>query len=388
MVKWFLKPARFWELLWLVGASLLVIYLTRGAVVSLFFGWFEWWSNGFTHHTLTTWIALLVGEVGFFYVMRQVNNFMPWLLFGLIPSMLLAWFTRHYRLTALLAISSILIESNFVPLFLPRPTPTLATNSPSLKVMSYNVWYYNEHTSYTSIAKVIKQVQPDILLLQELELRGAWHLRQELSGLYPNDTLYFIYEDKPLTELSPGSELYKLYDYRQRPRRRNFTLQAIISRYPLKAQGVDQLKSNLQKVQVETPNGTIAVWNVHTPHPLGWYLWQHQYRRTLALSRDIAQTDSPLIVGGDFNATAQSEVYHLVSQYLHDTHQTAGWGYGFTFPTPNRDFHFYGIPVPSAVMRLDYLFYNDYFQVVQANTLSDSGGSDHFPIVAELRSRK
>jgi endonuclease/exonuclease/phosphatase (EEP) superfamily protein YafD len=217
--------------------------------------------------------------------------------------------------------------------------------------MSYNVWALNEDTA--ALAAVIRQEQPDILLLQEATTPIINALNFELAGLYPGGRLHIVHQ--------PNMG------------------QAIISRYPLTALDSIYNKGRVQKVVTHTPNGPINIWNVHPHAPRVWW---YQYKQISALTDDIVAVDGPLIVGGDFNTTDQAETYHLVNQHLRNAHWEAGWGFGFSWPAHAPRIK--RVPIITPMIRIDHIFYNDHFFVRMAKTLSDSGGSDHFPVVAEL----
>jgi endonuclease/exonuclease/phosphatase family metal-dependent hydrolase len=71
-----------------------------------------------------------------------------------------------------------------------------------------------------------------------------------------------------------------------------------------------------------------------------------------------------------------------VNQYLHNSHWEVGCGFGFTYPTPVVLFK-KNIPFP-ALIRIDHIFHSDDLIAIRSRTLSDSGGSDHYPVMAEL----
>ena len=316
---WKLTRRLFWVALWLFGLAMLFWYPMR------------WWP----------------GER--FRLVQVLTYFMPWFLTGLFPAVLIAGVARRKWLTITLAAPTIFISANFAPLFLPRFSYALASNEP-LKVMSYNVLYRN-HNLEAAIA-IIQQEQPDILLLQEVTPDIATKL-DSLHSLYPNDDLHFTYEAQ--------------------------IGQAIISRYPITRLGIAIENGRAQKVQIDTPDGPIAVWNVHpsVPRP-----WSRQYQQLSGLAQDIAAENGPLIVGGDFNTTYQSETYNLINQYLDNAHWDAGWGFGFTFPAHAPRVK--QIPILKPVIRIDHIFHNDHFFAHSARTLSTAGGSDHLPVVAVL----
>ncbi|MBI1882097.1 MAG: endonuclease/exonuclease/phosphatase family protein [Chloroflexi bacterium] len=285
-----------------------------------------------------------------FLPVRLFHYFMPWLLAGLIPGLFLAGLARRKWMSLALAAPTFLVSLTFAPLFLPRPENVLAADT-LLKVMSHNVWYHNR--SAAEVASLIRQEQPDILLLQELSPAMARKLKGELIDLYSGEQLYLAYEPK--------------------------AYQGIISRFPLTPVELAYEKGRAQKVVAATPAGPIAVWNVHPNAPLPW---RRQYRQLSSLTEDIAAVEGPLIVGGDFNTTDQSETYRLVSQYLYNAHWEAGWGFGFSFPAHQPRFR--KIPILTPVVRIDHIFYSHHFFARSAHTLNESGGSDHLPVTAEL----
>lgn len=312
--------------------------------------WLFWLSWGMFGLGVTMWYALRWWPGDRFLPVRLVNYFMPWLLVGLLPGLALAGVARRKWVALALAVPTLIIGLTFAPLFLPRPAEVLAANIP-LKVMSYNVWYHNQQVA--KVTRLIRQEQPDILLLQELTPALARALKTELADLYPDGRLYWAYE--------PGA------------------FQGVISRFPLTPVELAYDKGRTQKVLAETPAGPIAVWNVHPNTPLPW---SRQYQQITGLVEDIAATSGPLIVGGDFNTTDQSETYQLVGQYLYNAHWEAGWGFGFSFPAHRPRFR--EVPIVTPVIRIDHIFYSPHFSARNARTLEESGGSDHFPVVAEL----
>ncbi len=299
---------------------------------------------------LWLWSALRWWPGDRFWPVRFVNYIMPWLLLALLPGLVAAGLARRYWVIIPLIGPTFFVSLTFAPLFLPRFNPALAASS-RLKVMSHNVHCFNLNTP--AIAHTIRREQPDIVLLQELTPYQAQMLQTDLTGLYPETQPHIVYEP------AVG--------------------QAIISRYPLVSVESAGQRGRAQKVIAATPAGPVAVWNVHPDLPQPW---QQNYEQLAALAQEIAAANGPLIVGGDFNATDQSEGYRLVNQYLQNAHWQAGWGFGFSFPAQVRRFHH--IPFFAPVIRIDHIFYSHHLFASTAGTLAESGGSDHLPVVAEL----
>ena len=321
-----LAAAAFWSILWLFSCSmLLVLFLLR------------WWPGD----------QLLI--------VRLVNYSMPWLLIILVPSLLAAGVADRKFLAVSLAVSTIFIAAAHAGLFFPKKPPVISA-SPTIKVMSYNVWSRNRDLS--AAVKVVEQVKPDILLVQELSPVNFEKISTSLSQLFPPADGSVTYDAK--------------------------TLLATFSRYPLVPLSM-AIKGPVQKSIIQTPAGPVTVYNAHflrtvLRHRSNWQRLTDQINSVI--SEEVARTTGPLIVGGDFNTTDQTETYRLVSERLWNAHREAGYGFGFTFPAPSRKLK--GRITLPPLVRIDHLFYNDKLVALGAGTLSDAGGSDHFPIFAEF----
>jgi vancomycin resistance protein VanJ len=155
--------------------------------------------------------------------------------------------------------------------------------------------------------------------------------------------------------------------------------QAVLSRYPLRKMYSSIFKNRLLKVVVDTPYGPITLLNIHS-YKFGWKD-RHQ-RMEILLKEDALPEKGPLILGGDFNTNDQSQTYHLLKKYLRDAHWQVGCGFGFSYPAwlffyPNKY-------VTPAVIRIDYILHSNHLTPIRAYKLDDSGGSDHYPVVAEF----
>lgn len=297
------------------------------------------------------WLPLRLWPGDDFLPVQLGNYIMPWLLLGLLPGVLVAVMARRRWLSLVLAAPALIICASYAPLFLPRIPPALADNSQHLKVMSFNVWRLNENLD--QVAGLVEHENPEVLLLQEVSPQMAQQVQTYWQAAMPDSRLYLETDA--------------------------YSQQAIISRHPLSRIDSSYREGRALKVLVETPAGPVQVWNVHTSQPIAWRYHQREFT---ALTNALPHTTGPLIVGGDFNTTDQSEMYGLINQYLRNAHWDAGWGFGFSFPADVRPLRRVRIPTP--LIRIDHVFYNDYFFARSARTLSNSGGSDHFPIVAEF----
>ncbi len=285
------------------------------------------------------------------FITRYTGYLMPWLLVVLLPGAVWAWLARHRWLAAVLIASAVTIVLIHVPLFRRHrevPTPSASR----LSVMSYNTWSRNRDDA--RIANVILSHQPDILLLQEVPPKVFGRVMDRLRDLYG------------------GSRVYSAYEH---------TLQqAVVSRYPVESSASLDEKGKSQKVVLRSPSGPVTVFNVH---PLRTGGWRYRYEQIASLlEEDVLREKAPVVLGGDLNAPEHSQLYRLIAGHLENAHREAGFGFGFTYPSPSV--RWLGLfPVPSLV-RIDHIFFSDQFVALRAGTIAESGGSDHRPVFAEL----
>jgi endonuclease/exonuclease/phosphatase family metal-dependent hydrolase len=93
-----------------------------------------------------------------------------------------------------------------------------------------------------------------------------------------------------------------------------------------------------------------------------------------------------VIVVGDFNTTDQSEAYAILDQELTDSHRTAGWGFGHTFPTEFGTFREF--PIVPRLVRIDMIWHTDAFVALESHVSNSHGESDHLPVLATLAWRQ
>lgn len=285
-------------------------------------------------------------------LVRLTHYLLPWVLFSLLVGLVPALLFRRVWLALALAGPALIIGFSYLPLLLPSHAPPPGQLA-LLKVMSFNVW--SENQSLLPAAQMIREKDPDILLLQEIT---AHQLRDLTLGL---------------KESSTGAR--KQWHVAYAPR----LMQAVISHYPVTPQMTNKKRAKVQAVRVATPVGDVTVFNVH---PLRGN-WKARHRQLATLLQENMQTaPGPAILGGDFNTTDKSETYKMLSRQLHNAHWEAGRGFGFTYPAYR---HAWNDFLPAwPLVRIDHIFYSREFLAISAETLKDSCGSDHLPVTASL----
>lgn len=255
-------------------------------------------------------------------------------------------------------------------LFLPK----LARNSDNpgppqtLVVMTYNVLGVHDFTS--PVIDTIRNENPDIVLLQELNPILADALKNELGGEYPYQVL------DPEVGVSGMGVISK------------FPIQPSGENLPLEWVGEPQI------LDLDWMGQRVKLVHFHmvpttSTHPQAISA-TNQLRRAQAraLVAFAGRVDGPVIAGGDANATPLTGPHQIITRELVDAWQEAGFGLGHTFPGSDipgssRPYLF-GRPVPMWLARIDYVFHSPEWESLTARMAKFDGVSDHRGVVAIL----
>lgn len=234
----------------------------------------------------------------------------------------------------------------------------------TIRVMTYNALGYNPDTEGT--IRVVEQMNPDIIALQELAPEHATALEKALGAKYP---------------------------HRRMDARKGVTGSGIMSRYPLRDINAQSLLTSAwigtpMAVEIDVLGKPLQFVNFHTyAGPMYTRIREDQCR---LLAEFAAAHPGPLIFAGDLNATDQNTAYAIVTRSMHDAWREAGWGMGHTFPgKPTPDIGgsrpvILGIPVPQWLVRIDYIFHSNSLVTIDAQMGPGDAGSDHRPVVVTL----
>jgi endonuclease/exonuclease/phosphatase (EEP) superfamily protein YafD len=202
---------------------------------------------------------------------------------------------------------------------------------------------------------MLRAVEPDLVALQEVsELQGA-ALERELASAYPHRLL----------------------------RGNGVAGKALFSRHPIEDHRellLDCGRPHLE-AEIEVEGRALGVIVAHVPLEHAMLGAFGPAFREVDLLAERAIRSAPALLVGDFNKTPFSFLYRrLRRQGLEDAFGRAGRGPGFTFPVFGR---YKRIPLPPLV-RIDYIWTTKGFDVIGCRVGLD-GGSDHLPVVADLR---
>jgi endonuclease/exonuclease/phosphatase family metal-dependent hydrolase len=259
----------------------------------------------------------------------------------------------------------------------------------AIRLMSYNVRYFNTSIyakedkwleQQKKIISYIREEKPDILAAQEFSGKGK-------------------------ASTNKASELLKAEGLKYEHRGGKSSL-AIYSRFPMENKGVLHFQGSFNgaiHADLLTPKGKVRVYSVHLQSTrlgrdadevlkkdnlksIGNKETQEKYyriedklstafemraRQAEILSEHIAESPYPVIVCGDFNDTALSYSYRLMSKGLQDSFIKKGWGLGTT----------YAGPLPA--LRIDYILCSKEFKV-HSHRKQKKAISDHYAVVSDL----
>ncbi len=299
-----------------------------------------------------------------FWLLALVNAFAVYIFAPLPLAAFLALLSRRRAAWISLAIAALLLAGFFGGEFTPPPPTVYAGDeAATLTAMTYNVLYTVDDAA--PVAASVAQANPDVIAFQELPHPRAQALAQKIGERYPYRTP--VVADRCYVQV------------------------AIWSRYPiLRIEDVDpDVFCRLRSVVIDFEGQPVRVIGVHAWPYTGLdresveqgFRWR-QEQIDLILDT-VAGQPEPLVLLGDLNSAPMSEVYGTLSTRLTDAFTEAGWGLGHTWPAEGG--HWYRVPYPARLVRIDYVFHSAEWRAEESWVGTWDGASDHLPVVARLR---
>jgi endonuclease/exonuclease/phosphatase (EEP) superfamily protein YafD len=285
----------------------------------------------------------------------------------LFPIALLSDRKSAFRLVPLVLIALLW----FAPYYLPKQ-PTV-TNSSALKIVTFNVWGNNPRLE--EVEQWLKESNADVVLLQEIPEKYSTDGLPGLLDIYP----YQLAQSLEMREW--GNAILSRYPFGETE---NFDLEG------------DGTPSH-QRMTLDWSGQPIAIYNIHLVTPIGdqphfslpitstihLALRYDDTLRNYEIDQLLARLETetyPFIVGGDFNTSDQSVIYHRIAAQMRDTFREVGSGFGGSWPLPIAGEFPSFIP---PLFRVDYIWHSDQFTAVDARQ-GPPLGSDHLAVVATL----
>lgn len=282
------------------------------------------------------------------WTLDVLTMFNPLYLWVLLVCLLLSVAARlHWGYTLAFGVGLSINGFLLAPFFLPPP-PQTSTGAP-LTLIALNVSTRNDH--YPQITDFLREQNADLVVLTEVRQDLLDHIDATLTDIYPH-----IYAE---------------------PSRMTLGL-AWLSRQPFtQTQTVftEGERRRFLSVQIEWDEQPVTFFSVHPLPPLNTAWAQSRNREFEAFGTQARATQTPLILAGDFNATAWSFPLRRLVQNSALTPSAHGYG---VYPT--------WIVGGVTLAPLDYMLHSPEWEV-QSYRVARNVGSDHLPVVAQFRLR-
>lgn len=286
----------------------------------------------------------LSGYLGrYYFLFEQIDSFRVQYFIVAVGGALLALLYRQWLLVAVLVTVAALHASELARFY---RSPPATTQTADIRLMSVNLLASNRDS--TLLLKEIKRVKPDVIVFQEYTPRWRQSLSAALTD-YPHRLEEVI--DTPF-----GIAAYSKLPYQR----------ASIAYF-------NQRLSPAVDIQVAIGTQPLRILGVHPIPPMSAATYERRNRYFDDVIEQATDSQLPLIVTGDFNATPWS--YHfthlLQAAALISTRDGAG-----IHPTWPGGFWPLWTPI-------DHIIHNRYLQSVRFES-GKRFGSDHTPVWADL----
>ncbi|MFT6716476.1 MAG: endonuclease/exonuclease/phosphatase (EEP) superfamily protein YafD [Saprospiraceae bacterium] len=233
-----------------------------------------------------------------------------------------------------------------------------------LSLMTYNVYFKNR--TPMSVVKVIKQSNPDILVIQELTPQWNSILAKSIGQTYKHQKII--------------------------PMRGTHGI-GIYSRFPIVAEAILNNKSNrafAQVLEIKIKNKLIQLVNVHLASPgvavenpdrfLELYKsnYKTRHRQINTISNIVKNSEDKFdaqILIGDLNTTEYEPLLRDVQGAWSNLNELVGEKFNFSFPNSSKI---------DPILTLDYILLKGKIKG-QKITVIKGGSSDHFPILGKVK---
>ena len=250
-----------------------------------------------------------------------------------------------------------------------------------LTIATFNIRYYNHKNDFGKhhwfvrakyCLRIIEEMQPDVLCLQEVHPPQYAYLKKHLVGYdsvigyrenrgVHSEACPIFYNTARFTLLDSGT--FWLSDTPE-----------VMSKYE------DAWHYRISTfVRLRDADGTVfTVFNVHPDYRIE----QNRIRQLLVLADKVRHTEGPVFVTGDFNAAKGEKCLEPFEEMLIDSKDAAGVKFGATF-------NGFGV---KPVEEIDYIYLPKDCTLVETNIVKTLYNgvypSDHYPIYAKVSLKK
>ncbi len=342
---------------------------------------------------LLSYAATVINPQTFWPLAFLGLGYLPILIINLL--FVVYWLLRRPKV-ALWTIIPILLGWNLLGQHLGIRTKAeeITKTDSGLRVMTFNAHLFSKVKGKTKndikshVASLIKDVQPDILTIQEYfsKIKGTKQFTDQL--VEEGDFKDYYFEPAMQSEHEGYGQI-------------------VFSKYPIIYSGViTKNEFGINRIiftDIVKGHDTVRVYNVHLrsfglqsedkafiQNPstvpsdehgtkrVGRKLklaFERRGKQAQALRDHIDTTQYPVIVMGDFNDTPMSYSVNLIRKDLKNAFNEKGRGWGVT--------HYEMLPI----LQIDYIFCSKSFDVEQYKIVKEKL-SDHYPVWADIKLRK
>jgi endonuclease/exonuclease/phosphatase (EEP) superfamily protein YafD len=252
------------------------------------------------------------------------------------------------------------------PQFSPRPT--VEADGARIRVFSFNVGAARGFGQMGPVLDAVIRADADVVVLVEAREGSLNSLGAALLGSYPyqaGSRSVYLFSRLPLADARTGILRSGAHD-------------SLLAEVQLDGRLIDVAAVHLLRTEAYGGIGSGVSSLLRTGR-----LYQTAERDAAAteLSIGLRRLGRPVVLAGDFNMTASSRSYDLITARFEDSFREAGWGFGHTYPTTLSAL---GVSLP--LLRIDYIFHSPELVALHA-AVGSSGGSDHLPLVTDLALR-
>ncbi len=283
------------------------------------------------------------------WLLDLLSHFQLQVVIAQIPILLLCWYFKYRKETVASCVILSIALFHLSPL-LGWPSHSKTESEHTVKITALNVLHSNSR--YSEVIEYLKSEKSDLLVLSEMTPAFTVLLKENFPD-YP----------------------YQVH----RPREDAFGM-SLLSRHPISEQDIlsgGKYGEPILKAEIDFAGKPITIFGVHPVPPLGKNASASNAQYLEKLTELCRNTETPVILAGDFNATPWGDQYQRLIKNLDYTNCALGEN---TLTTWNR---FMDFSIPCFGLMLDHILYSKDFEKKDFKVTSDLG-SDHDGVSAEL----
>ncbi len=254
---------------------------------------------------------------------------------------------KRWKLLGITSLFALINLALIIPLYIPHSaTPPIDDRNTNLSVLLINLNSSNEE--YSKTARYIKQTNPDILALEEIN--NEWL-----------EALSDVLKDYPYTKVIPRRDNFGIGLYSKLK----------TQEMDIKYFGTAEVPSVLARYSISGKPLTLLFTHPVPPGSLRYYQWRNEQLKDIASQR--SSFDDRLILIGDLNSTSWSYHFQTFVKNMKLIDSRKGFGLQTTWPTM----------LPVMAITIDHVLISEDLKILE-HKIGPHIGSDHKPVFARI----